>query len=173
VSIVFDYLKTTYSNCCNDAHSWQVINSSMRKALEVAVSGRFKFELDDFEVLADTKQSYRGFYGQFGFYRWIGKDTEHGHGERIYKLAIDSNNKSACLAFEYWQKRKPFIFKGQRLGIGSSIQTLTEDPYFWWLVGSFSESGEKINLSSDNRRKSLTVKDLKALEKKELERVEK
>jgi hypothetical protein len=132
----------------------------MRKALEVAVSGRFKFELKDFEVLADN--------GQFEFYRWIGKDTEYGYGERIYKLAIDSNNKSACLAFEHWQKRKPFIFKGQRLGVGSSINTLTEAPYFWWQVGSFSESGDKINLSSDNRRKSLTVKELKSLEKEEL-----
>ena len=43
MSIVIDYLETTYSNCCYDSHSWEVINSTMAKALEVAVTGRFQF----------------------------------------------------------------------------------------------------------------------------------
>jgi hypothetical protein len=166
VSLVIEYLKLTYSNCCYDSHSWTVINSAMQKALEICIEGRFEFSKEDFDNLSKT-QSEVGYRpnGQFGFWKWVGKDTHNSCGERLYKLAIDSNNKSACISFEYWKKRKPFIFKGHRLGVGSSVQLLINEKLTWWSVGSFSEAGDKINLSSDGKRKSLTVKELKAIEK--------
>jgi hypothetical protein len=51
------------------------------------------------------------------------------------------------------------------LGVGSTFR-ITEyggekTSYQWWVVGSFSESGDKINLHADGKRKSLTPKDLK------------
>jgi hypothetical protein len=151
---VIEYLTLTYSNCCkHGGHSWSVINKAMQLALKTAIVGRFQFDPSDLQALAGTNGARRC----LGFYQWIGKDTAHGYGESYYKLAIDSNNRSACIAFETWQQRKPFILDGDRLGVGSTFYYLK-----WWKVNSFSKDGTKINISSEkNERKSLTVKELR------------
>lgn len=163
MSVVLDYLRSTYDNCCSEGcHSWNVINDAMRIALEVAIKGRFKFEKGDFQYLSDPS-SELGYspYGYLGFYRWIGKDTAYSYGERFYNYAVESSNKSACIAFESWKKRKPFVLSGKRLSVRSTFGVKIDNAVEWWVVGSFSESGEKINISLDKRRKSLTPKELR------------
>jgi hypothetical protein len=168
VSVVIDYLESTYKNsCAYGGHSWQVINQAMKLALSAAIRGRFQFEKEDFHLVSGVRnESGYAQYKYLGLQHWIG-DSEY-----FYKMAIESGNKSACISFEFWVERKPFIFQGKRLGVGSSIFLRSmalenESPDYWWTVGSFSESGEKINLHTKTRRKALTVKELKELEKKE------
>jgi hypothetical protein len=155
-------LKLICDSCCdNGGHSWAVVNKAMGDGLRIAISGRFDFALEDFKNLSQTLDPYAP-NGRLGFWRWIGKDTEHWHGESFYKLAIDSGNLSAYQSMEFWMDRKPFIVNGKRLGVGSSFYV---EGYSWWTVGSFSKDGKKINLHSGSLRKALTAKELKAFAK--------
>ncbi len=83
--------------------SWERLNHSMHGALSLAITSIMDFDLDDFSVIAER---YRPGH-------WMGET----YGERYYSIACCGVehvttyglNMSACLAFEHWKKRKPFL----------------------------------------------------------------
>lgn len=157
-SAAIQLLELIYRDSCGcGGQSWAVVNAAMKSGIYLAVQARFQFEKEDFEYLSQIAAGHR--YGRLGFWRWIGKDTEHWYGESVYKSAIDSGNVSACKSIEAWMKRKPFIVAGKRLGVGSTFYKQDDG---WWSANSFSKDGAKINISRDNLRKALTAKELKA-----------
>jgi hypothetical protein len=68
----------------------------MRATLNLAIDAGFKFELDDFAI------AYKEFRGG----HWFTGDSR----EMLYSRACREANRSACIAYEAWRKRKPFIF---------------------------------------------------------------
>ena len=76
----------------------------MAKGLDLAIESGLIFQPDDFETLAAWPYSY------------------HIFGERFYTLASKVNNVSACRSYEKYARRKPFIYKGRRLAVGSFIR---------------------------------------------------
>lgn len=91
---------------CSHQKSWQRLNQSMSSALMLAVTAGLRFDIDDFRTIRDN---FRG-----GF--WFG--AEH---ERYFAEAVKHGNISACRAYEKWVGRKPFIYEGKRLYVGSEI----------------------------------------------------
>lgn len=89
-------------------HSWQKMNGSLRGALELAICGGFRFDLEDFQFMG---QHYRTGY-------WLDL-------ERSYADACRTGNNSACLAIESYLKRPPFIVLGHRLYVGKKIDECT------------------------------------------------
>jgi hypothetical protein len=81
------------------------MNTALQSGLSLAINARFKFQQDDFSEIAD----------QLNFFYW-GGSSYHATGESFYSMACD-HNRSAAIAYEKWQKRKPFIYFGKSLAI--------------------------------------------------------
>jgi hypothetical protein len=103
-------------------HSWTKLNGSMYDAVDLAIKAGMEFALDDFITMSTTMR--------IGY--WCGDDM----GEGWYTRAIAYNHSSAYRAYEAWRKRRPFIFEGDRLHVGTQI--------FWkgehWEVSSFADN---------------------------------
>lgn len=84
----------------NSQHRFHEI---MGKGLILAIESGLVFEPSDFATLAAWQNVY------------------HIFGERFYTLAARVNNVSACRSYEKYARRKPFIYKGRRLAVGSFI----------------------------------------------------
>ncbi len=76
------------------AHSWDVLNHSMRLALRLAISSGFEMKSMDWWAI------YNRFRGNY----WMGVDAEWA-----YALAVQTNNVPAFTSYEDWAKRGPFI----------------------------------------------------------------
>ena len=160
MSVVVEFLKTVYRETNTvGSRSWQNLNSAMSAAMRLAIEARFKFEPDDFSTIVQSK---------LGYEYWAGSDNAYNKGERFYTLAIDENNTSAAISFEKMKDRKPFIYLGRRLAIGSDFwwwddeaigqlpaetdrrKHAIENGYGAkrWHLTSFSEDGEHINCCS-------------------------
>lgn len=177
-SPVITYLQSTYRMACSSGgHSWQVINRAMQRALSLAIEARFPFREDDFETLCRHLPGHWPNNGFLGWTRWMSEG-----GEPFYRLAIESRNLSAAIAFERWKKRKPYIFRGKRLYEGARFEW---EPGEWWYCNSFDTEGQHINCgryqSDENpmgwknntsagegptQKMRLTVADIKAQEKR-------
>ena len=109
----------------NEGHkqerSWDRLNHSMYAALKLAITSLMRFDRDDFEKIA---QDFRIGY-------WGGNER-HMCGENFYTAACAGTygqNMSACLSFEQWKQRKPFlVLRSQsenvkvRVHIGASFE---------------------------------------------------
>lgn len=118
-STVIEFLDLVWRNT-NDAigHSWMRLNHSMHDALMLAVKAGFKFEKEDFTEI--SKRFRFGYWGGAG-------SGENGFAESFYTAAVRNDNRSACIAFEAYKKRKPFIYGNDngarvRLAIGSDLK---------------------------------------------------
>lgn len=118
-------------------HSWQRLNNSMSSAVCLAIDAGMEFAVGDFGYFS---KNYRGSY-------WMGNSQgENGFAERFYSRAIGMNHLSACQSFEAFKGRQPFIFKGQRLGLGSEIEGFkAKTPRGVAEVTSFSKCGTYLN----------------------------
>ena len=140
MSAVIEYLAMTHRlSCAHGGQSWQVINHAMAMALTVAIKGRFHFEKDDFKNLCRSNGGWPD-NGYLGWTRWFPDG-----GEGYYNLAVEAKNLSAAIAFENWKGRKPFIWKGNRLHIGSRFEL---EPNQFWYCTSFAEDGSYLNFGS-------------------------
>jgi len=81
--------------------AWERLNDALRSALHLAICNGMAFGLEDFPMIA---KRYRLWY-------WGGRDG-HMLGEGFYRSACITGNMSACLAFEAWKRRPPFIVDG-------------------------------------------------------------
>lgn len=127
-------------------HSWDGFNSTMRSTLNLAITSGMRFDLDDFQYIADN---YRLGY-------WAYSEGANMYGEEYYSLAIIDNNFKAIQSFESWKNRKPFIFNnvtGGRYGyremsLRKRSRIFARSTFKWKdevvRVTSFSESGEYI-----------------------------
>ncbi|AMV24546.1 hypothetical protein VT84_09135 [Gemmata sp. SH-PL17] len=87
-------LELVWANCQSEtSHSWERLNTAMRKALALTIGAGFAFTKTDFEGLAKFRHSY-----------WIGAD-----GEWVYSMAVAEGNYSAAAAFEEYMGRPPII----------------------------------------------------------------
>lgn len=106
-------------------HSWRVLNGALGDALRTCIKAQVKFALDDFQ--------------------WIGGHLRPSYwmsdGEGVYALAVKELNTSACISFEKWAGRKPFVVDGQRLAVGSEFYC----DYLRLWVTSFSDDGKSLN----------------------------
>lgn len=173
---VLEFLSLTYRlSCSHGGQSWQVINTAMQDAMNIAIRARFPFEKEDFKNLCRTDGGWPD-NGYLGWTRWFPEG-----GERFYSLAIESRNTSAAIAFENWKDRKPFIFQKQRIHVGARFEL---EPRSFWYCNSFAEDGSYINCGSYTternpmgwqnnsptgkgpvKRLKLTIKQLKEYEK--------
>jgi hypothetical protein len=109
--------------------SWSRINSTMRKALELAITSGLRFNPDDFKTFME-----RSLDGGFSFGYWCGE----GGVDRWYKLACKSGpgekgNLSACQAIEKLLDRPPFILKSLSSAVATAAKIrLAIDVNFWW-----------------------------------------
>ena len=151
-------------------HSYTRLNSMYSQALKFAIVHHFEFHKDDFIAI----------HKDYGFWYWGGKER-HMIGEEFYYYACEKKNMGACLAFEKWKQRNPFILKtygkydnritSQRLAIGSQ--------FIWKGVRvkctSFNEDGNKITACSYrkddkykvDKRYSISLVELKIHNKEE------
>jgi len=124
-------------------YSYRILNGSMQKALKLAIYSGMEFWQDDFNYI---NQHFR-----FGY--WGGADNG-GFAESFYALAVYHNNTSACKAFEFWKKRKPYITDNvsQSWGMSSSNHKrgrLAVGSQFMWndqkvIVTSFPEDAKNL-----------------------------
>ena len=92
-------------------NSWAMTNHSLNQLLSSLISLNVPFEDDDF------KNIYESFSGHY----WFGVSSNGNYmGENFYSQAIHYNS-SACLSFEKWVNRKPFLIKNHRLGEGTEL----------------------------------------------------
>lgn len=75
------------------SHSWQRYNTSLRKALQLAIGSGFKFTAADFASLSRFRPGF-----------WMGADWEW-----VYSMAVAEGNESAARAWEEYQGREPII----------------------------------------------------------------
>lgn len=121
-------------------HSWNILNGALSSALNIAIESGFKFHEDDFATIC---KRFDGHY-------WMGNSTGKILGEGFYSMAAGGGtfrrnppNRSACISFEKWIGRKPFILNGDRLAIYSRIE-IAGKKYF---VTSFSDDHSSIGIS--------------------------
>jgi len=131
-------------------HSWVRRNFAMRKILNMAIVYGFRFSKGDFDLMSSSESE-----GGFRFWYW-----SHEDGEGFYSTACGLNtygdrnpygpNISACLSFEAWKKRPPFIIKTERNRSGHRISVGYEFEWNWETVicTSFSEDGAYITACS-------------------------
>lgn len=152
-------------------HSWTILNSALHEVVTLAIKSGFKFDEDDF---ATMHAKFRGGY-------WMG-NSHPQCGEGFYTQAarggfnrFETANRSACMSFEKWVGRKPFLMNGERLTIGSEIMIGEKR----WYVTSFAADNLTIGVSgyyseknpygrqegSPTTRKKLTHADVKAIQK--------
>ena len=125
--------------------SWARLNSAMHAALRLVIIHGFRFDRDDFKLIDKSAE-----HGGFSFGYWGGV-VGHLLGEYFYSLACARNraygvNLSACLAFEAWKARRPFILRqpgqktGRRLAVGSKFNWYGYSP----TCTSFSEDARSL-----------------------------
>ncbi|RTL06417.1 hypothetical protein EKK58_05550 [Candidatus Dependentiae bacterium] len=110
-------------------HSWTRLNTAMYRAVTLAIEAGLFFDIDDFDLI------YKEFRGGY----WFGEQN----GEGWYGTAIEYSNESACLALEKMFGRKPIVFDGRRIAVGTQI---------WWperevpggAVTSFKDDKESV-----------------------------
>jgi hypothetical protein len=98
--------------------SWSRMNAALQDGLKIAIGYGFIFRRDDFVEIEK----------RFNCWHWMGS-SDSGIGERYYAQAVDPGdyhgrkvpNLTAAKAFEHWKERKPYIVKGRRLAVGSSV----------------------------------------------------
>lgn len=174
-SPVIQLMQTVWNHGCKaTGHSWQRINSSMHKALSLAITSGFRFGKHDMgTVLVD---------GGFRSGYWIGASSEW-----VYSLAISTGNYSAAQSYEAWTDRKPFIAHRvqpdgdrmwrdkERLHVGARFCWNDEDVH----VTSFADDGNSLTACSYHggdhcnvvkHRYTITRKDLLADRKDRKER---
>jgi len=113
-SKVVKFLRMIWDNTKDG--SWRRLNSALQTGLELAIDAKFKFERNDFKEISQ----------RFDFHFW-GGNSYPVTGESFYSRACEKN-RSAAIAFEEWQKRKPFRYFGKRLAIGSEFDWWEEIP---------------------------------------------
>ena len=123
------------------AHSWSRLNHAMSAAVVLACQAGFKFDEDDFAIIAKS----------YNMYRWGGNDG-HMLGEHFYTVAVKTKNLSACKSFEAWKKRKPFLYEGDRLALQSTLNW-NEHVQHSLKVTSFSECGTYLTACSYDRER--------------------
>lgn len=90
---VTQLLLTVWSNAqAATDHSWERLNTTMRRTLALAVGAGLKFSKADFEGLEKFRYGY-----------WIGEQ------EWVYSMAVTEANYSAAQAYEEWMGRDPII----------------------------------------------------------------
>lgn len=163
-SPVISLIRNVWKNAKRD--SWQALNSSLHAALLIAIRAGYKFEVGDFQKLAE-----RANWGGTGFSgdRWMG---DH---EYIYALACGRErgtyNLSAAISYETWQDRTPFLLA--QPGVKSKLRLAVGIEFKWsdgqrWKVSSFPAGSEYLNAmpvrGSDEpaRRLKITHADIKA-----------
>jgi hypothetical protein len=100
-------VRRAWENRCEaTAHSWRTVNNTMYEALKLAITGGMSFAVGD---VAEIYRSMRGSY-------WFGES-----GEGLYSIACDAGNLQASQSFEAWRGRKPFMWEGKRLSVGSQF----------------------------------------------------
>lgn len=90
-------------------HSWTRLNQAMSNGVTLAIQAGLFFDRTDFGLM------HKKFNGGY----WFGESG----GEGWYSTAIEYSNESACQALEQWFGRKPIIFDGRRLHVGTRL---------WW-----------------------------------------
>jgi hypothetical protein len=108
-SAVIELLDLVY-NRTNESveHSWERLNHSMRRALELAIGAGFDFAEGD---MAHIHANYRSHY-------WLGESSEW-----VYALAIGVGNLTAAKSYEAYANREPFIADDVRLHINGQCYT--------------------------------------------------
>lgn len=119
--------------------SWRDANSCRHDALRYATE-YLRFDPGDVAAI------YDGFRGSY----WFGCGS--GSDERLYALAIEKGNLSACVAWEHFFGRKPWWYAGSdgkraRLHVGAQVWING----VWHKVTSFRD--EYINAVRDSDRK--------------------
>lgn len=79
--------------------SWGRVNTSMYRALSLAIGSGLQFDAEDFETIYDYPRN-GGFNGGY----WVGSESEW-----IYSMAVENGNASAYQAWEEYKGRKPFF----------------------------------------------------------------
>ena len=132
-------------NCANyDGHSWRRLNAALHCTLKMVIEAHVEFVASDVRDIMDRANS--------GY--WIGVNPEW-----VYSAAVTSANMSACLSYEAWRGREPFIADDvngrdrDRLCVGSRFRWRGD----WVKVNSFSLDGTVANAAkyedNDDRRK--------------------
>jgi len=152
--------------------SYARLNRLLSDALKFAIANDFQFFKDDFKIIdKDFRLSY-----------W-GGINRHMLGECFYSLACggtygDDVHRSACIAFETWVDRKPFIIKTyDKYAKRIKSMRIAIDSSFTWddetvRCTSFNEKGDKLTACSYKdceklyprivkKRYSITINDLK------------
>lgn len=166
--------------------SWALLNSAMQDALSLAISHQFLFEEGDFAQLSE----------RFLFGYW-GHQDPGGFAEGFYAKACGVGhsapfgpNRSACISFEKWKGREPFIYKerdcisGVRLACGSRLYWLpdakSDTRPVLATVTSFAKDGESLTActykgndypAKIDRRFKITIKALREQNAKVVESV--
>lgn len=148
LSPVIQLLDLVYANG-NDAtaHSWGRLNTSMHRALSLAIGAGFKFDAGDVRhVMTHYKNGH-----------WIGSDSEW-----VYAQAVVDGNLSAAVSYESYAQREPFIAddvelrdratfahsasdrQKERLHVGCRFPWRGQNVY----VNSFSADGRHVNAAA-------------------------
>jgi len=128
--------------------SWRDVNGCRFDALRYATAW-LRFDPSDVVTI----------YNEFRGSRWFGEGS--GSDERLYTLAIEKRNKSACVAWEHFFGRKPWWGtardgKRDRLHVGAQ----TRLNGVWYRVTSFRENHINAVCESDGRVVKLTREQL-------------
>jgi hypothetical protein len=108
-SAAFTFVEHLWDNAQQaTGHSWTRLNGAMSETVDLAV--RAGLEFDE----RDIGRMYKAFRGEY----WFGEQN----GDGWYVTAIKYANESACKAIEAYRDRKPFVFDGTRLAVGSNIR---------------------------------------------------
>lgn len=159
------------------SHSWRILNGMLHRALNIAINSGFKFEPDDFETIHKRFSGHYWMGDSIPPFRGEGFYTEAVAGDGGYRDCYCQHNRSACISFEKWVGRKPFILDGKRLCVGSRIEI--EGKFYY--VSSFAKDNAHLNVcgyhSQENpyghqqgtptKRFKLAHADVKAVEKGE------
>jgi len=105
-------------NCAVVPHTWERVNHSMGRALELAIGAGLRFAPGDFDTIADRYRPDR-WYGEQG-------------GEQFYRLAVIVANVSAAMAWEASRQRRPLLADD------------VESPYAWSAVGYCHTPGRRV-----------------------------
>lgn len=93
-------LELIWHNTCDaNSHSWERINHAMHDGLRLAIRAGLRFNRRDF---AEFAERFRSCY-------WLINDGGEMIGESVYRLAVNSDNRSAAMSFEQWKARPPYI----------------------------------------------------------------
>lgn len=105
------------------------LNAALQLGMQAVITAGLLFDLNDIREIAST---FRSRY-------WFSDDD----GEWIFKTAVKENNLSACLSFEDYKGRKPFILEGKRMYVGRQFYWYDKDGKGYYVTcTSFAENGD-------------------------------